>query len=80
MDTGFLVFNPRTYPNFIALLEELSVPWAHSDMSLSVRSDARDFEYNCRDLGALFAQRRNLLSPRWRLCGSRSWRPSTWCS
>jgi predicted NAD/FAD-binding protein len=64
MDTGFLVFNPRTYPKFIALLEELGVAWADSDMSLSVRSDARDFEYNCRDLGALYVQRKNLLSPR----------------
>jgi predicted NAD/FAD-binding protein len=64
VDTGFLVFNPRCYPNFIALLEELGVRWADSNMSLSVRSDARNFEYNCRDLAALYSQRSNLLRPR----------------
>jgi predicted NAD/FAD-binding protein len=64
MDTGFLVFNPNTYPNFIALLGELGVQAAPSDMSLSVRSDERDFEYSGRDLFTLYAQRRHLVSPR----------------
>lgn len=64
VDTGFLVLNTRTYPNLIALLAELGVETASSDMSFSVRSERRDFEYNARDLGALYAQRRNLLDPR----------------
>jgi predicted NAD/FAD-binding protein len=64
VDTGFLVFNPNTYPNFIALLAELGVPSGPSNMSFSVRSDARNFEYSGRDLSALYAQRRHLVSPR----------------
>lgn len=64
VDTGFLVFNTRTYPRFVGLLEELGVGWVPSDMSFSVRSEARDFEYGGRDLGTLYAQRRNLASAR----------------
>lgn len=61
IDTGFIVFNDRTYPNFIRLLEEIGQPSQPSDMSFSVRSDK--IEYNGRSLDALFAQRRNLISP-----------------
>jgi predicted NAD/FAD-binding protein len=61
IDTGFLVLNTRTYPNFLALLGELGVPTAPSDMGFSVRSDRRDFEYNARNLATLYAQRRNLV-------------------
>ncbi|HTQ08143.1 MAG TPA: FAD-dependent oxidoreductase [Polyangiaceae bacterium] len=64
VDTGFLVFNTRTYPRFVGLLEELGVGWAPSDMSFSVRSETRDFEYGGRDLGTLYVQRRHLASPR----------------
>ncbi|MGA8890216.1 MAG: FAD-dependent oxidoreductase [Anaeromyxobacteraceae bacterium] len=64
VDTGFIVFNERTYPNFLALLRQLGVPWKESDMSFSVRSDRRDFEYGAPALGAIFAQKRNLLDPR----------------
>ncbi len=64
LDTGFLVCNPSTYPHFLALLRELDVPVAESDMSFSVRSDTRDFEYAGRNLSALYAQRRHLMSPR----------------
>jgi predicted NAD/FAD-binding protein len=64
VDTGFIVFNERTYPNFVKLLRQLDVGWQESDMSFSVRSDRRDFEYGSPALGALFAQRRNLLDPR----------------
>ena len=68
IDTGFIVFNTHTYPNFVRLLGELKVGWVNSDMSFSVRSDRRDFEYNARDYSTLFAQKRNLLSPRfWRM-------------
>lgn len=63
VDTGFLVLNTRTYPNFIALLDELGVETAPSDMSFSVRSDRRDFEYNGRDLRALYVQPRNIINP-----------------
>ena len=67
VDTGFLVFNERTYPNLIRLFDELSIPVAKSDMSFGV-SVARDggsrLEWAGTDLSAVFAQRRNLLSPR----------------
>ena len=61
IDTGFIVFNDRTYPNFIRLLEEIGQSSQPSEMSFSVRSDR--IEYNGRSLDALFAQRRNLISP-----------------
>ena len=64
LDTGFIVFNERTYPNFVKLLRQLGVAWKESDMSFSVRSDRRDFEYGSPALGALFAQKRNLVDPR----------------
>ncbi len=63
VDTGFIVFNDRTYPHFIALLDELGVPSQASSMSFSVRNDARGLEYNGSSLNGLFAQRRNLLRP-----------------
>ncbi len=63
VDTGFIVFNDRTYPNFVALLEELGVAWQDSSMSFSVRDEASGLEYNGTTLNSLFAQRRNLLRP-----------------
>ena len=63
VDTGFIVFNDRTYPHFIALLDELGVPSQESSMSFSVRDEAADLEYNGTSLNALFAQRSNLLRP-----------------
>ena len=64
IDTGFIVFNDRTYPNFINLLEELNVQYQPTDMSFSVRNDHIDLEYNGHNLNSLFAQRSNLISPR----------------
>ncbi len=63
IDTGFIVFNDWTYPNFIGLLDELGVASQPSSMSFSVRNDASGLEYNGTSLNGLFAQRRNLLRP-----------------
>jgi predicted NAD/FAD-binding protein len=63
VDTGFIVFNDWTYPNFIALMNELGVASQPSDMSFSVHCDRTGLEYCGSSLDQLFAQRRNLLSP-----------------
>ncbi len=63
VDTGFIVFNDWTYPNFIALLDELGVGWQASRMSFSVRDEASGLEYSGTTLNTLFAQRMNLLRP-----------------
>ncbi|WP_287810537.1 FAD-dependent oxidoreductase [Pseudomonas sp.] len=62
IDTGFIVFNEWTYPNFIALLEQLGVAFKPTEMSFSVCDPASGLEYNGNNLNSLFAQRRNLLS------------------
>ncbi len=63
VDTGFIVFNDWTYPNFIAMLQELGVAWQPSNMSFSLRCERSGLEYNGTSLNALFAQRRNALRP-----------------
>jgi predicted NAD/FAD-binding protein len=63
IDTGFIVFNDRTYPNFIALLEEIGQASSASEMSFSVRSETGDIEYKGSTLNSLFAQRKNILRP-----------------
>lgn len=63
IDTGFIVFNDRTYPHFVALLDELGVASQETSMSFSVRNDRRGLEYNGTSLDGLFAQRRNLVRP-----------------
>ncbi|TSE18365.1 HpnE: squalene-associated FAD-dependent desaturase [Tepidimonas alkaliphilus] len=68
VDTGFLVFNHRTYPGLTALLEELRVPAAPSTMSFSVQLPGPDgqpaLEWGGASLATVFAQRRNLVRPR----------------
>lgn len=63
IDTGFIVFNDWTYPNFIALLDELGVSSKPTAMGFSVMDPVSGLEYSGTNLDTLFAQRRNLLSP-----------------
>ncbi|WP_396440048.1 NAD(P)/FAD-dependent oxidoreductase [Limnohabitans sp.] len=72
VDTGFLVFNERTYPNLINLFAELQVETAPSDMSFSVKvpgaMSGKTLEWSGTDLNSVFAQRSNLVNPRfWRM-------------
>lgn len=64
VDTGFIVFNDWTYPNFIRLLSQLGVGFMATEMSFSVSDPISGVEYNGHNLNSLFAQRRNLLSPK----------------
>ncbi len=63
IDTGFIVYNDWTYPNFIELLERLGVASKPTEMSFSVRCDNTGLEYGGNNMNTLFAQRRNLLRP-----------------
>ncbi|NUT86304.1 FAD-dependent oxidoreductase [Pseudomonas corrugata] len=63
IDTGFIVFNDWTYPNFIRLLDQLKVASRPTEMSFSVHDPLTGLEYNGHDLNTLFAQRSNLVSP-----------------
>lgn len=63
VNTGFIVYNDWTYPNFIKLMEQLGVGTQESDMSFSVHCANSGLEYNGTSLNSLFAQRVNLLRP-----------------
>jgi uncharacterized protein len=63
VDTGFIVFNDRNYPNFERLLRRLDVAWQPSTMSFSVSDGVGDFEYSSASPNGLFAKRAHLLTP-----------------
>ncbi|OKY27912.1 NAD(P)/FAD-dependent oxidoreductase [Thalassotalea sp. PP2-459] len=68
IDTGFIVFNNKTYPNFLALLASIGVDKQATEMSFSVHNCHTGLEYNGHTLATLFAQKRNILNPKfWRL-------------
>lgn len=62
VDTGFLVFNDRTYPNLVAMFNHLGVPHSSSEMSFSVRIDEEKLEWAGSNLATVFAQKRNLVN------------------
>jgi predicted NAD/FAD-binding protein len=64
IDTGFIVFNDWTYPNFVRLLDELGVATQPTSMSFSVSCELDGLEYNGTSLTGLFADRRNLVRPK----------------
>ncbi len=68
VDTGFLVFNERTYPKLISLFAELGVETVPSDMSFSVQAKGDGIEWSGCNLDTVFAQRANLARPKfWRM-------------
>ena len=64
IDTGFIVFNDRTYPHFLALLDEIGIGKSPTEMSFSVHNCQTGMEYNGHNVDTLFAQRRNIFKPR----------------
>ena len=68
VDTGFLVYNDRTYPKLVALFDELEVASTPSTMTFSVRNDAAGIEWSGTDFTSLFAQPSNAVRPAfWRM-------------
>ena len=64
IDTGFIVCNNKTYPNFLKLLSQIDVDYKDTEMSFSVHNVQSGLEYNGNNLSSLFAQRRNILNPK----------------
>ena len=64
VDTGFIVFNDRNYPNLRGLFGQIDVPYRNSEMSFAVSIDDGRLEYGGGSIPQLFAQKRNLLRPR----------------
>ncbi|HEY5762230.1 MAG TPA: FAD-dependent oxidoreductase, partial [Rhodocyclaceae bacterium] len=68
VDTGFLVYNERTYPNLIALFDWLGVPSVETEMSFSVSLSDPDLEWAGSSLATVFGQSKNLVRPAfWRM-------------
>lgn len=65
VDTGFIVFNEHTYPHLLDLFRQLGVEYANSDMSFGHFNTNTGLQWCSRGLGGLFAQRKNLFSPRY---------------
>lgn len=63
VDTGFIVYNDWTYPNFIKLLEELGVKSKPTEMSFSVKCETTGLEYGGNNMNTLFSQRKNMFKP-----------------
>ena len=63
VDTGFIVFNEKTYPNFVRLMKRLGIAWQLSNMSFSVQCKRTGLEFSPSSLNSLFIQRQNLLRP-----------------
>ncbi len=81
VDMGFIVYNEPTYPNLTALFGHLNVPTRPSSMSLGISLDGGALEYAGNSLASLFAQKRNLLRPRfWRMLAeiARLYRMAPW--
>ena len=64
IDTGFIVFNDRTYPNFKGLMDKLEIAYRPTEMSFAVRHDGWNLEYNGNNLNTLFADRKNFFRPK----------------
>ena len=64
VDTGFIVFNDRTYPNFEKFIRKLGVSAEKTEMSYSVANPSAKLEYNGHGLSSLFAQKSNLINPK----------------
>ncbi len=68
VDTGFIVFNDRTYPNFLKLLAQLGVAYQPTEMGFSVACQRTGFEYSGTSLNGVFAQRKNVINmSHWRM-------------
>mgnify|MGYP003305482571 FL=1 len=63
IDTGFIVYNEKNYPNFVQLLKYLAVQTQPAEMSFSVSLDQGKFEYGTRNINSFFGQRSNILKP-----------------
>ena len=64
VDTGFIVFNYANYPHMVELFDRLDVPVVKSDMSFAASLKGGALEYGLRNFGAMFAQKRNMMNPR----------------
>ena len=63
VDSGFIVYNENTYPNFIKLLDILNIERQHTKMGFSVKSNSQDFEYAGNSINSIFSQRKNIFNP-----------------